>query len=313
MNTCLYVPPLNVFSEKNERKVKEKKSQQMAESIVQTPLPDAVGVGDVAGDVADQLVTDIVSGVAASDTASVLAELSSVKKELEAARRELQSKAGDASEQKNVRIEDTQAKLDVAYEQIAMLNTQMAHLYTELTFARTGGYRNDNNGQAEKQKFETDLHKRSEQIGVLVQDIRHLQADLEYHQECMADLRTQKEQESAKSERLQHEKDALQMKLEEAELALKHQAIDRAYFDSLKKDDPSSAVAYDFQRERAKYEREVEKCTRLSAKLQKALVTVDSQQHKIQILDKQLQKVVRMSRLPRERKNLPNITPRSVR
>eukprot|EP00397_Hematodinium_sp_SG-2012_P039381 GEMP01042989.1.p1 GENE.GEMP01042989.1~~GEMP01042989.1.p1 ORF type:complete len:292 (+),score=64.71 GEMP01042989.1:76-951(+) len=291
----------------------------MVESIVQTPSP--ILGSSVAGDVADILVSNLMADAAAFDKNSLLSELSSVKAELEVARLELESyrhskmqagKSQKTGKKDEVALSncETQAKLEAAYEQIAILNTQMAHLYTELTFARTGSHRS--NPVPDQSKFETDLYKRSEQIGVLVQDIRHLQSDLEYHQERMTDLRTQRDEESGKVDALREEKESLLVKLEDAEQQLKHLAIDRSYLDSVKKDDPAHFV-YDIQRERSLREREERKCARLSERLQKALLTVESQKQKILIAEKQMQKILRMGKLTREKRNLPIITPRMNR
>merc|ERR1719428_1801888 len=89
---------------------------------------------------------------------------------------------------------DQELMLHAAYQQISVLNTQMAHLYTELTMARTelvsiqGGEARDGgavvNGAASYATNATqEAEKRSNQIADLVSDIRHLQLDLEYHQQ----------------------------------------------------------------------------------------------------------------------------------
>eukprot|EP00747_Dinoflagellata_sp_TGD_P062673 gnl/TRDRNA2_/TRDRNA2_153118_c0_seq2.p1 gnl/TRDRNA2_/TRDRNA2_153118_c0~~gnl/TRDRNA2_/TRDRNA2_153118_c0_seq2.p1 ORF type:complete len:497 (+),score=141.15 gnl/TRDRNA2_/TRDRNA2_153118_c0_seq2:217-1491(+) len=80
--------------------------------------------------------------------------------------------------------------LGAAYHEISELNKQMARLYAELTLARTEaqrlradqGTRTDGSGQGVVDQT-SEVQKQGAQIADLVSDIRHLQLDLEYHQQ----------------------------------------------------------------------------------------------------------------------------------
>jgi len=195
--------------------------------------------------------------------------------------------------------EANKAKLEAAYEQIAQLNTQMAHLYTELTFARTGSYRQDH-PNAQKYKFEADLCKRSEQIGILVQDIRHLQADLEFHQQLLDEQKMEENKRKEELEQAIKQNTALREKLVELEGQLKHQEIDKTYYKSLKTDEKGAEaihfVSYDLQRERTLREKLEEKNARLNERYQKSMLILESQRHKIHLLERQIQKLQRTQR-----------------
>jgi len=203
------------------------------------------------------------------------------------------------------------AKLEAAYEQIAQLNLQMAHLYTELTFARTGSYR-EPNPSAQKFKFEADLCKRSEQIGILVQDIRHLQADLEFHQQLLEDHKKEKIKMTDELEQITQNNTSLTEKHKELEAQLKHERVDRKYSKTTKPDDKigePANVSYDLQRERAAREKLEEKNTRLNERHQKSLLMLESQRHKIYLLEKEVQKMQRNRRrdVPSRQRGVANL------
>jgi len=208
-----------------------------------------------------------------------------------------------------------QSQLEAAYEQIAQLNSQMAHLYTELTFARTGSYRIEN-PTAQKGKFEGELCKRSEQIGVLVQDIRHLQADLEFHQQRLTEEGGISHQLKMELEDATQENINLRMKMGELEAKVRHAEIDEKYVEALKRNaegsggDPNiNQLSFELQRERQEREREVSKYKRLNERLQKSLTVMESQRHKIYILEKQVQKLQRCppGRAWRNKTTLPKL------
>merc|ERR1719379_3371004 len=85
--------------------------------------------------------------------------------------------------------------LQLANHQIAQFNTQMAHLYAELTLARTE-LEQYKTGQvpASEGPSQVDADKQTSQIADLVSDIRHLQLDLEYHQQKLDQMITEKQQ-----------------------------------------------------------------------------------------------------------------------
>merc|ERR1719333_788635 len=70
----------------------------------------------------------------AAENAALKGELKATKEELEAARE--QAKAAQEF-QSQIPEGDQQAALHLANQQVAQFNTQMAHLYAQLTLART--------------------------------------------------------------------------------------------------------------------------------------------------------------------------------
>lgn len=132
------------------------------------------------------------------------------------------------------------AVLTEAYKQISSLNTQLARLYAELTMARAeaqhlrggaetqeaspgeGGESVGGGGAAAAEASQ----KHSQQIADLVSDIRHLQLDLEYHQQKLDQMIGEKHQLMEENKRLQSELTATRQSLEEVDQMLKHREVD---------------------------------------------------------------------------------------
>ncbi|CAJ1366822.1 unnamed protein product [Effrenium voratum] len=132
--------------------------------------------------------------------------------------------------------------LGAAYQQISVLNTQLAHLYTELTMARTeaaslkadkeaeagGGASTANADKTAEalQLAQTESQRQAQQIADLVSDIRHLQLDLEYHQQKVDQLLEEKQIMMKDMKALQQEVAEARQQLEEKDQLLKHQEVD---------------------------------------------------------------------------------------
>jgi len=134
--------------------------------------------------------------------------------------------------------------LAAAYQQISVLNTQLAHLYTELTMVRTEAeqLRTQLGGTGAQQQMAggpaavdgssadnaADVQKQSQQIADLVSDIRHLQLDLEYHQQKLDQMIEQKQQLMKDLKKSQQDNEAVKLHVEEQEQLLKHRDVDIA-------------------------------------------------------------------------------------
>jgi len=141
--------------------------------------------------------------------------------------------------------------LAAAYQQISVLNTQLAHLYTELTLARTesqrlqsvaadqaqqaggtGGANSFLNGSAQSQgemsaaPTQADLQKQGQQIADLVSDIRHLQLDLEYHQQKLDQMIEEKQQMLKDEKKMKMELAEAKKQVEEREQLIRHRDVD---------------------------------------------------------------------------------------
>lgn len=122
--------------------------------------------------------------------------------------------------------------LAAAYQQISVLNTQLAHLYTELTMARTEVQRlrvNESSnaaGQNTGGDNEAEVMKQSQQIADLVSDIRHLQLDLEYHQQKLDQMIEEKQQMMRDLKKAQVDLEDSKRQLEERDQMLKHREVD---------------------------------------------------------------------------------------
>jgi len=130
--------------------------------------------------------------------------------------------------------------LAAAYQQISVLNTQLAHLYTELTMARTEaqhfraereaqavqgiGLAGESVGNASAQ--EGELLKQNQQIADLVGDIRHLQLDLEYHQKKLDSMIEEKQAMMQDLKKTRMELVEIQALAEERGQMLRHREVD---------------------------------------------------------------------------------------
>jgi len=132
---------------------------------------------------------------------------------------------GDNSEEKPL--------LAAAYQQISVLNTQLAHLYTELTMARTEVQRLRSEQGAlgigpggPGGESEAEVKKQSQQIADLVSDIRHLQLDLEYHQQKLDQMIEEKQRMLGDLKKCHGELEQGRRQLEERDQILKHRDVD---------------------------------------------------------------------------------------
>mmetsp|Transcript_92048 Transcript_92048/g.213934 ORF Transcript_92048/g.213934 Transcript_92048/m.213934 type:complete len:424 (-) Transcript_92048:27-1298(-) len=126
--------------------------------------------------------------------------------------------------------------LSAAYQQISVLNTQLAHLYTELTMARTEvqNLRAEQamrapNEQAAQVDSAADVQKQTQQIADLLSDIKHLQLDLEYHQQKLDQMIEEKQRMTKELKKAQHELLEAKQQVEERDQMLKHREVDLAY------------------------------------------------------------------------------------
>jgi len=127
---------------------------------------------------------------------------------------------------------DEKPLLAAAYQQISVLNTQLAHLYTELTMARTEVQRLRSEqslrtpNKALQGDSEAEVLKQSQQIADLVSDIRHLQLDLEYHQQKLDQMIEEKQAMMRDMKKCQAELEDAKRQIEERDQMLKHREVD---------------------------------------------------------------------------------------
>lgn len=127
--------------------------------------------------------------------------------------------------------------LAAAYQQISVLNTQLAHLYTELTMARTetqnlrsqlheeSGVRPEREAAGASQAA-AEAQKQGQHIADLVSDIRHLQLDLEYHQQKLDHMIEEKQQMMKSLKSTQRDLHEAKQLLEERDQMLRHRDVD---------------------------------------------------------------------------------------
>jgi chromosome segregation ATPase len=152
-------------------------------------------------------------------------EVSTLRKKLadaEAANSKLQSEVALtrvelASARAAPKPSEEQAKIVALQQEIATLNQQMAHLFTELTFART-----ELAQHAEKNESASELA----QVPELLQDMRHLQLDLEYHQQKLDQVLEENRQ--LQTENKQHKEQELLFvqQQDEQQQELRHMEIE---------------------------------------------------------------------------------------
>lgn len=127
--------------------------------------------------------------------------------------------------------------LSAAYQQISVLNTQLAHLYTELTMARTEAQnlRAEQAAQVVPGALQqpgdsaADIQKQSQQIADLLSDIKHLQLDLEYHQQKLDQMIEEKQKMMKEVKKTQRELLEARQQVEERDQMLKHREVDLAH------------------------------------------------------------------------------------
>merc|ERR1719386_308556 len=154
-------------------------------------------------------------------------ELKATKEELFAARS--QAEAARAL-QSQIPEGDQQAALHLANQQVAQFNTQMAHLYAQLTLARTEleQYKAGTTDGPSAGQSQVDVDKQNSQIADLVSDIRHLQLDLEYHQQKLDQLIDEKQAMMQAMNAAKGELAGAKQQLEEKDQLLRHKDIDLA-------------------------------------------------------------------------------------
>lgn len=167
--------------------------------------------------------------------------VSSLEADLADARRELSERKDVCSTQPTLELAGDSSEetplLSAAYQQISVLNTQLAHLYTELTLARTE-VQNLKSEQADQTPSQpraiggdvaADIQKQSQQIADLLSDIKHLQLDLEYHQQKLDQMLEEKQKMMKDLKKTQSELLDSRQQIEERDQMLKHREVDLAH------------------------------------------------------------------------------------
>merc|ERR1719321_2477761 len=181
--------------------------------------------GEMAAGSANEALATKYQEVVASN-AALQGELKATKEELDAARE--QAEAARAL-QSQIPEGDQQAALHLANQQVAQFNTQMAHLYAQLTMARTELEQYKSGTQpASAGPSQADVDKQNSQIADLVSDIRHLQLDLEYHQQKLDQLIDEKQAMMQAMNAQKAELTEAKKQIEEKVQLLRHKDIDLA-------------------------------------------------------------------------------------
>jgi len=222
---------------------------------------------------------------------------------------------------------DERPLLQAAYQQISVLNTQMAHLYTELTLARTDLHRakaggptdssavGENGGppgaESATQRV-AELEKQSAQIADLVSDIRHLQLDLEYHQQKLdqmieekqgmmkemkklaADLLNSKQQVEERDQILRHREVDLQHAKQEAKRTTQKEAVEEdstlaaLRSEASAKDSALIVSHYELHKEKLLRDRLEQKNLKLMDRMQKLMMVVETMRKENVVLERNL-------------------------
>lgn len=140
--------------------------------------------------------------------------------------------------------------LNAAYKEISSLNTHLANLYKELTVSRTeiarlraagagaGADAITGGNSTGSSKVEgtpaaglgVESQKQTQQIAYLMSDCRHLQLDLEYHQQKLDQMVQEKQTNMADLARIQAELAEAKQELEAQRQMLKHNEVDLEHF-----------------------------------------------------------------------------------
>lgn len=173
------------------------------------------------------------------ESSNLRAQVENLRKDLLDANTELERRKEMPSTQPTTELpaenSDDQPLLAAAYQQIGVLNTQLAHLYSELTLARNEVERckvDDGSGESrglQQKNLESETQRQSQQIADLVSDIRHLQLDLEYHQQKLDQMIEEKQQMMKDQKKAQTEIQALRQQVDERDQMLKHREVDLAH------------------------------------------------------------------------------------
>mmetsp|Transcript_42264 Transcript_42264/g.106491 ORF Transcript_42264/g.106491 Transcript_42264/m.106491 type:complete len:514 (+) Transcript_42264:57-1598(+) len=198
--------------------------------------------------------------------------------------------------------------LAAAYHQISVLNTQLAHLYTELTMARTEvqHLRSVQESEGHDQHTnstlipngEVDAKKQSQQIADLVGDIRHLQLDLEYHQQKLDHMIEEKQKMMKDLKQCRSELAETRQLAEEREQMLRHRDVDLQHLkqelkcprpadsdggmvsalrtEAAAKDSALIVSHYELHKEKLLRDRLEQKNTKLMERMQKLMMVVET-------------------------------------
>jgi chromosome segregation ATPase len=116
---------------------------------------------------------------------------------------------------------------DTAYQQIAGLNTQLASLYAELAVARVGTQKKALVEDAAAGDADpAEAPRQAKKIAELMSDIRHLQLDLQYHQQKLEKVLEEKTQLASDLEKCQTKLSKAMVDNEELDQMQKHQQVD---------------------------------------------------------------------------------------
>jgi chromosome segregation ATPase len=208
---------------------------------------------------------------------------------------------------------DVPEALAIANEQVAQMNTQISHLYASLTMARTE-LEQARSGQVSETKdgMGAEESKQNSQIADLVSDIRHLQLDLEYHQQKLDQLIDEKHMMMQQVKKSQDDLAAAEVQIQERDQLLKHKDIDlqramqevksagpgkdtkmEEMCDVLRKEAAAKDSAlivshYELHKEKLMRDRLEQKNLKLMERLQKLMMVVETQRKENFGLEKQL-------------------------
>merc|ERR1712193_295442 len=230
-------------------------------------------------------------------------ELDATREQAEAARA-LQSQIPEG---------DQQAALHLANHQVAQFNTQMAHLYAQLTLARTELEQYKAGTEpASAGPSQVDVEKQNSQIADLVSDIRHLQLDLEYHQQKLDQLIDEKQAMMQAMNAAKGELTTAKQQLEEKDQLLRHKDIDLARMSQEQstagpskevkleeqlmatrsevaaKDSALIVSHYELHKEKLMRDRLEQKNLKLMDRLQKLMMVVETQRKENSTLERKL-------------------------
>lgn len=223
-----------------------------------------------------------------------------------------------------------------AYYQISQLNTQLAHLYTELTMSRTEAQQLK--AQLQRPSEETavgaaqgaeEKQQQAQRIADLISDIRHLQLDLEYHQQKLDQLLDEKQQLMKELKKSHSELTEAKRVLQERTQSLKHRDVDLEHLqqelrdprnskdmdegmlsalrtEAVSKDSALIVSHYELHKEKLMRDRLEQKSLKLMERMQKLMMVVETMRKDNAILERTL---VAKERLCEEREaQLRNIT-----
>merc|ERR1711904_478834 len=254
--------------------------------------------------------SEAVNSDLAAENVALKGQLKATKEELDATRE--QAEAARAL-QSQIPEGDQQAALHLANQQVAQFNTQMAHLYAQLTLARTeleqykAGAEPSTSGPSQ-----VDVEEQNSQIADLVSDIRHLQLDLEYHQQKLDQLIDEKQAMMQAMNAAKQELTAAKQQIEEKDQLLRHKEIDLARMSQEQstagpskevkleeqlmatrsevaaKDSALIVSHYELHKEKLMRDRLEQKNLKLMDRLQKLMMVVETQRKENSTLERKL-------------------------